>query len=378
MRVAAQAYSFPEEDIGLVTGQLGALLADGAFLTMGRHVEEFEAAFAARHGGGLAAATSSGTSALEAILEALGVAGGEVVVPTNTFAATAFAVIRAGARPVFADVGPDLCIDPDDAARRITSRTRAVVTVHIGGLISPRTPDLVEACEQHGVPLVEDAAHAHGSALGDRPAGSFGVAAAFSFFSTKVITTGEGGMVLTRDPAVHDTVRVLRDQAKVGGSNLHEQVGASWRLTEVQAMLGIAQLARLDDFIARRQAIAERYRLGLAEVPGIEVLPVPPRAFHNFYKVIALLEGVAPEELRARLRADHDIALGGYVYDVPLHRQPVFRELADGPLPVAEDLCARHVCPPVYPALTDAQVDHVVAALSQALTDRPVARVGGR
>ncbi len=368
MKVLAQVYDVADEDIDHLTAGLRDLLARRRFLTLGEHVERFEQAFAAQHGELLATATSSGTSALEAILNALDVRGGEVIVPANTFAATAFAVLHAGARPVFADIGTDLTLDPDDAARRVTRHTRAVVTVHIGGLISPGTLELAELCRDRGIPLVEDAAHAHGSTLHGRTAGTFGTAAAFSFFSTKVITTGEGGMVLTADPHLHEAVRVLRDQGKSGGGNHHEVVGSNWRLTEMQAMLGLTQVRRLPGFVARRREIAERYRTKLAGVPGLEVVPAPDGAAPNFYKLIALVDGVEPEVLRAELRAQHDVALGGYVYEVPLHQQPVLRHLADGPLPVAEDLCRRHICPPIYPSLTDEQLDHVVAAVDERMS----------
>ena len=170
-------------------------------------------------------------------------------------------------------------------------------------------------------------------------------------------------MVLTDDPHVHDTVRLFRDQGKPGGGNRPEVIGANWRLSEVQSLLGLVQLRHLDAFIARRQEIADRYRGGLADVAGVECLPVPPGCHHNFYKMIALVENVEPDQLGARLRAEHDVALGGYVYDVPLHEQAVFRDFANGPLPIAEDLCRRHICPPIYPSLTDAQVDHVIDAI---------------
>lgn len=369
MGVRAQGYTFEAEDIDFVTSSLRDLLEGNQFLTLGRFVEQFETEFAARHDGGFAVATNSGTSALEAILRSLDVAGGDVIVPTNTFAATAFAVVRAGARPVFADCGPDMTIDPADAASRITPRTRAVITVHIGGLISPGTLQLVDACALAGVPLVEDAAHAHGSALGGRSAGTFGVASAFSFFSTKVITTGEGGMVLTRDERIRDCVRLLRDQAKVAGANLHEAVGANWRLTEAQAILGIAQLRRLDQFIERRQEIAELYRTQLEGLDGVTMLPVPAGAHHNFYKLIVLLDSMEPATLAERLKSRYQVALGGTVYDVPLHHQPVFREYSGGPLPVAEDLCRRHVCPPIYPSLTDDDVDLVVTGIRECVSE---------
>lgn len=276
MKVKAQVYSFPAPDIEYVTGELRRLLEAQEFLTLGRYGEQFEQEFAAYHGAAHAIATNSGTGALEVILHALKLVGKEVVLPTNTFAATAFAIIRARARPVFADILPDMTLDPADAARRITSNTGAVVAVHIGGLISPATRVLADLCRGRGIPLVEDAAHAHGSTLDGQAAGAFGVAAAFSFFSTKVMTTGEGGMILTGDECLDRDARVLRDQAKVAGGNLHETLGYNWRMAEVQAIMGIAQLRRLGEFISRRREIAAIYDRVLANIPGIELLPVPP------------------------------------------------------------------------------------------------------
>lgn len=363
MKVKAQAYTFPAQDIDYVTGELRKLLEAQEFLTLGRYGEQFEQEFAKYHGASYAASTNSGTGALEIILHTLKLEGKEVVLPTNTFAATAFAVIRAGGRPVFADIRQDMTLDPVDAARRITPNTGAVVTVHIGGLISPATRDLVDLCGDRGIPLVEDAAHAHGSTLDGQAAGSFGVGAAFSFFSTKVMTTGEGGMVVTNDESLDHEARVLRDQGKVGGGNYHETLGYNWRMTEIQAIMGIAQLRRLNEFIARRREIAAIYDRVLAGVPGIDLLPQPANVGNNYYKYVAFVRGIAPDDLGARLKRDHNVSLGGYVYELPLHLQPAFRAFCDGPLPVAEELCRRHICPPVYPSLTDEQAEFVGEAL---------------
>jgi perosamine synthetase len=338
-------------------------------LTLGAQGERFESAFARYHGLPHAVATSSGTAALEIILRHIDVAGGEVVIPTNTFAATAFAVLAAGGRPVFADIRDDLTLDPMSVIERITPRTRAVITVHIGGLVSPATPLLADLCLEKGVALVEDAAHAHGSAFAGRSAGSFGVAGAFSFFTTKVMTTGEGGMIVTADAALHDSAVVLRDQAKVDGRNYHERVGYNWRLSELHAILGLAQLRRLDEFITRRQAIAAIYDRALASVRGITPLRCPEAARHNYYKYICLLEGVPPPELAAALRHRYAVAASGYVYDLPLHEQPAFREYATCALPVAERLCRRHICLPLYPSLTDEQALYVANAIAEILQE---------
>jgi perosamine synthetase len=332
-------------------------------------VERFESAFASYHQAPFAVATSSGTAALEIILRHIGVEGGEVVMPTNTFAATAFAVLAAGARPVFADVGEDLTLAPESAAAHITPQTRALITVHIGGLVSPSTAELVGLCRSRGIDLVEDAAQAHGSAFDGRFAGTFGIAGAFSFFTTKVMTTGEGGMVLTADESLRTAALLLRDQAKVNGRNYHERAGYNWRLSELHAILGEVQLRRLDEFIARRQAIAAIYDRLLAGAPGITPLCRPPGLRHNYYKYICLLDRIPPADLAMALRRRFDIATSGYVYDVPLHEQPVFRSYANGPLPVAEDLCRRHICLPLYPSLTDEQAAYVGSAVNQILKD---------
>ena len=369
MRVAAQAYSFSPQDIAYITGEFRQLLEGHEFLTLGRYGEQFEQEFAQYHAAPYAVATNSGTGALEVILRALGVEGKEVIVPANTFAATAFAVIRAGARPVFADIQPDLTLDPTDAARRITEQTAAVITVHIGGLISPATIEVSGLCRSRNIPLVEDAAHAHGSTLNGKAAGAFGVAAAFSFFSTKVMTTGEGGMIVTADERLERIARVLRDQGKVGGGNYHESCGYNWRMPEVQAIMGLAQLRRLNEFITRRQEIAAIYDRLLARVPGLELLPVPASVHHNYYKYVAFVRGIAPEEIKVRLRRAYQIALGGYVYELPLHEQPVFRAFYQESLPVAEELCRQHICPPIYPDLTDEQAEFVGQSLRQELFD---------
>ena len=367
LKVAAQVYDFSEEDIEEITSELRAVLTNRRYLTLGEHGTRFESAFASYHRAPFAVATSSGTAALEIILRHIGVAGGEVVMPTNTFAATAFAVLAAGARPVFADVCEDLTLSPESAADRITGRTRAVVTVHIGGLVSPATRALVELCRSKGIELVEDAAHAHGSALDGRFAGTFGIAGAFSFFTTKVMTAGEGGMILTADESLRAAALELRDQGKVDGRNYHERIGYNWRLSELHAILGEVQLRRLDEFIARRQAIAAIYDGLLAAVPGINPLRTPPGVRHNYYKYICFLDRIPPAELAATLRRRFDIAASGYVYDVPLHEQPAFRSYADGPLPVAERLCRRHVCLPLYPSLTDQQATYVGSAIVEIL-----------
>jgi perosamine synthetase len=368
-KIPAQRYDFSEDDIRFVVERLAELLRSRSFLTLGAYGEEFERRFAAYSGVRHAIAVASGTAALEIILRAIGVEGGEVIVPTNTFAATAFAVVHAGGRPVFADCADDLGSDPADVERHVGAATRAVVVVHIGGLISPRVTALRSLCQERGVPLVEDAAHAHGSRLHGEQPGSFGIAAAYSFFSTKVLTTAEGGMVVTDDDGVAATARLLRDQAKEAGQNLHRQVGHNWRMSELHALLGLAQLARLDELLAARRRVAAVYDAILAgSGDRLRPLPVPAGAAPNYYKYVLFVgDGApAPRELARQLDAEHGVRLGGAVYDVPLHEQPVFAPFARGGLPRAERLCPRHLCPPIYPSLRDEEAVHVAECLLKA------------
>jgi dTDP-4-amino-4,6-dideoxygalactose transaminase len=334
-------------------------------LTLGPIGARLEESFAARHQAEHAVAVASGTSALEIVLRIVGVAGREVIVPANTFHATAAAVLAAGGTPRFADCDPaTLAIDPESVAARIGPQTAAVVVVHIGGYVAPSVLDLRAQCDAAGIALVEDAAHAHGASLDGRSAGTFGVAGTFSFYPTKVIAGGEGGMILTDDPHVAEEARIYRDQGKASFlTNLHTRLGNNWRMSEPHAAITITQLKRLDEFIGHRTEVARGYDAALPEL-GFAPVSISSRSVTNYYKYIAYLpEGVDRAVLKKRLREEYDVALSGEVYEVPLHLQPVFEPWSDGPLPGAEELCARHVCLPVSAVMTQGQVDHVIASL---------------
>jgi len=361
-------YYFPSEKIDWALEKYKEILKTGAFLTNGKYCEEFEEKYAKYNGSKYAVSTSNGTSALEAMFSAIGVNGFDVIVPTNTFAATAFAVVKAGGRPVFADCTHDLTVDPQDVKNKITEKTKAVVTVHIGGLISPHTYDLIEICKKKGVTLVEDAAHAHGSELDKKKAGTFGAAGGFSFFSTKVMTTGEGGMMVTDNEEIYEKARLLRDQSKAGGREYHEMIGSNWRMTEFQALLGLIQLELLDKFIEERNRIARIFSKGLENVSTLKPLEIPKNVRHNFYKyVIFAPRGFDREALRQKLRNEYGVRLSGCVYELPCHLQPIFKELKTGNLPVAEDLCTRHICPPIYTTMTDDEAVYVADSIRRCI-----------
>lgn len=369
MRVPAARIVFSEADRAQITAAATEILSSGQ-LTLGAYTRDFEDAFAHAHGAPFAVAVNCGTAALEIILRAIGVTGADVVLPTNTFAATAFAVLRAGGRPVFADVSPrTLALSAATVEAALTADTKAVVIVHIGGLIPDDIGEVQALCAARGLMLVEDAAHAHGSTRAGRHAGSFGAAAAFSFYPTKVITSGEGGMILTADERIRDEALLFRDQGKAGFlGNVHIREGYAWRMSELHAVTGLVHLRRLPEFLANRARIAALYDAAIDEIAGVERILVPPGDVNNYYKYVVLPRpGVDRSSLRKELKERHGVGLAGEVYEAPLHQQPVFEQHAGGALPVAEDLCARHICLPVHSDMTDQEADHVLTALSAAL-----------
>jgi perosamine synthetase len=367
MGVQAARVVFPAADRAEIAAAVTEILGSG-MLTLGPYTRQFESAFAAAHSveSAGAVAVSSGTAALEIALRCAGVAGRDVIVPANTFYATGAAVLAAGARLVFADVDPaTFALSPDTLAAALTTGTAAVVLVHIGGLITPAADDLRRVCADRGITLIEDAAHAHGSTLGGRPAGSFGTAAAFSFYPTKVVTSGEGGMILTGSADLAGEARIYRDQGKGSFSaNHHVRNGYAWRMSELHAVTGLVHLRRMAAAIERRRQVAARYGAALAGLDGLAPLAEPPGCRGNFYKYIVVLP---PGLDRARFKKEaadrHQVRLAGEVYDVPLHQQPVFAPFAGPALPAAEDICARHVCLPVHSDMTDAEADQVTEAV---------------
>lgn len=334
---------------------------DEAFLTNHSLVREFEKQLSTFCGLSWSIATASGTSALECTLKALNVAGKKVIIPTNTFIATATAVLNAGAIPVILDVEPEyfsLCPDSLEQALEEFKDVAAVVTVHIGGLISPTIETIAERCKAYGVPLVEDAAHAFGCKLGGTPAGGFGTAGCLSFFLTKVLTTGEGGAVVSNQSEFQERIISARQFGKSDDNPLvHESAGTNGKMSEFQAALGLVELGRVKERISKRQEIALRYQKNLAGSAWRAISP-PSSAECSYYKQIVLCP--VPRPLVRRSLQQANIALTGGVYEFPLHRQPVLSlAILRAAYPVAESFADSHICPPCYPEVTVEDVDRV-------------------
>jgi dTDP-4-amino-4,6-dideoxygalactose transaminase len=328
-------------------------------LAQGAEVAAFENEFSQLIQGRACVAVSSGTAALHLSLLALGIGpGDEVIIPSFTFPATANAVHLCGAKPVFADVlAADYCLDADSVRASIGPKTAAVIVVHLYGQTADLKP-LMSLCNSRGLALIEDACQAHGALYEGEPAGTFGSAAAFSFYATKNMTTGEGGMVVLGDDEVAHRVRLLRNHG-ISAPDTQELIGMNMRMAEMAAAMGRVQLRRLPDSIKRRSQNAHRYSSLLA---GVVVPPdIPGRTpAWNLYTIRVV------EDRDLVLRRLNDVGVESRVYyRTPIHRLKPFEILASLPM---TDLLSREVLSlPVHPRVTGRDVETVVKLLHEAL-----------
>jgi dTDP-4-amino-4,6-dideoxygalactose transaminase len=347
-----------------------ACLHDGTYIG-GPAVTAFEREWAAYCGVDHAVGVASGTDALQLSLTALGIgAGDEVVVPANTFIATAAAVARAGAIPRFADVSDNtLLMTPHTLAEAVTPRTRAVIIVHLYGQM-PDMTGLLATAQRAGITVIEDAAQAHGAEWDGRRAGSFGEAACFSFYPAKNLgACGDAGAVVTSRPELADRIRSLANHGRPHGDlhYIHDCLGTNSRLDALQAIMLSGKLARLDTWTERRIALASRYRdlLSSCEFTGTELklTDATPLARHVYHLFVVRL--TRRDSVRAEL-AQRGIQTGVH-YPVPCHRQPPLRRFAERPLPAAEQSASQLLSLPMFPHLTDRQVDFVCESLCEAV-----------
>jgi perosamine synthetase len=376
-RIPVARPSFGPEEEALVARALRS-----GWVTQGPLVADFERRFAERVGAAEAVAVSSGTAALFLALHALGVGpGDEVIVPSLTFIASVNAIVHCGATPVFADVDPRTYnLDPRAVRGALTARTRALMAVHQLGF--PADLDgLEQALAGSGAVLVEDAACAVGSRHRGRPIGGCGHLACFSFHPRKVVVTGEGGMLTSDDRELAARLRRLRHQG-MSVSDLerdradrvviesYPEVGYNFRLSDLHAALGLAQLEKLDRFLARRRALAARYDAALAGMPALALPEVPAHAEPNYQSYIVRLAG-APQAARNRLLdALHARGVASRRGLMAVHLEAPYREARrPGPLVHTEAAASQTFLLPLYHDLAEAQQDRVIEALREALTE---------
>lgn len=351
-------------------------LHEGWISSRGPWIERFEAAVAARVGRRFGIAVNNGSAALEVALAALDVgAGDEVVLPAHTIIACALAVLRVGAAPILADSEPSSwCLDPADAERRISPRTRAIMVPHLYGL--PVDMAAVEGlAARHGIAIVEDASQMIGATCLGRPCGSFGAVSTFSFYANKNLTTGEGGMVLTDDPVIAGKARTYRDLgAQPDRRFVHEDAGWNYRLGSLSAAFGLGQLAGLDARLARKRAIGLAYRTRLQ---AIEELILPPTELaqgpNSYWAAGMLLRGGQRDDVDALLAMLAARGIEARPFFWPMHRQPVFERegrFAGESHPVAENLSATGFYLPCGADLALESVQYVCTTLIETLRKR--------
>ena len=328
----------------------------------GRFVNEFEVRFAERIRVDHAASVCNGTAALHVALMALGIGpGDEVIVPTLTYIASVNAIAYTGATPVFVDsLRSTWQVDPEDVRRRITARTRAIMAVHLYGQACDMDA-IVAIAEEHRLFVVEDCAEAFGSLYGGRHVGTFGDIAAFSFFGNKTITTGEGGMVVSNDKTLIERARHLKGQGLAAHREYwHDVVGYNYRMTNIEAAIGLAQLERADQLIERKRDLAARYAAALAHLP-IDIHSQASGTIHSYWMFSILVERDDQRDPLRKHLAAAGIETRPLFY--PVHTMPIYAQNYRKHR-VAEDLAWRGINLPSWPGLQQQQVDKVITEIN--------------
>ena len=331
-----------------------------------KYVRKFESEFAKIVGCNFSVATTSCTDALAISLRAIDVRNKVVLIPSNTFVATAIAIENAGGKIQLLEIEDEnFSICPDDLSDKISNEVGAVILVHIGGIISKNFPTIREICVDNGVPLIEDAAHAHGSKLYDEFAGSIGQIGCFSFFPTKPMTTGEGGMICTNDESLYNKMNSMKSfgtELIEGSITWINDQGCHSRISEITGLFGFLECLRYPSRFRQRNKLAKRY---IEKLQCSEFDPVLQSGGDcSFYKFILKTE-IDTQWLRDYC-ARENISLTGEVYKIPIHKHPLYQnKYGKVVLPVTEKVCESHICPPLYPELQLSEVDYICEVLRE-------------
>ncbi len=347
---------FPEDEINWLLEEFKNILQGNAPLSMGSRVKEFEGTFANYVGADYAVGTNSCTAALEIALRSIGIQkGDEVIIPAETFIATGSAVVSEGATPVFCDINPkSFCIGLNELKKQVTEKTKAVIIVHMAGMISPDALKIKEYCQQENMTLIEDAAHAIGASIQGVYAGNIGDISCFSFYPTKIMTTAEGGMLLCSDKDLFEKATSFRNRGRDINTQgeVYSRLGTNNRMTEFAALLGISQLKCLNNFLETRRMIARIYneKIQVSDVSHlVQPIIVPEEINHSYWRYLITLDPSINREVIKEELAKDNIA-SDWAYYPALHLQPYFMQqykTYKGLCPVAEDSLERNICLPI-------------------------------
>lgn len=339
---------------GILTTGLGA----------GPKVSEFEKKYAVFADAKHAIAVNTGTAALHAALMAVGIkAGDEVILPAFTFVATAEAVVLAGGKPVFADIDPiTYTLSPEAVKRAITEKTRAIIPVDLYGLPAD-TKAIKEIASGHNIAVVEDCAQSHGATYEGKPAGAYADVACWSLYAAKNIGTGEGGVVTTNSDDLAEKVRMVRTHGEKTKYN-SLMLGTNYRMTEIQAAIGIVQLSRLSEFFAARSRNAQRMTEKLSACSKLTLPPKLSNRTHSWYLYTVRINEAEAEERNSVIKAMHEKGFGAEAYyPIPINKMPYYREnFGDFDLPETERAARKVISLPIHPGVTEEQVDAIAKA----------------
>ncbi len=354
---------FPKEDIEQILPAIGKVLEEGQFRN-GKNVALFENMVAQYIGVGGAVAFDSDSSAYETALHYFGAKDKEVIVCTNSFVSVPNSVVAVGAKPVFADIRADtLSMDPDSLRKNISPNTCGVIVTHIAGFPNPDLEEIMAICRDHSFFLLEDATHAIGASVNGQKIGSFGDAAVFAFTPTKVLTTGEGGMLVTDNLEMAKFSKKFSFYGSGVGKTNFVNLGRHMVLPEISAILGIYQLKRLDEFVKKRNKVAQEYDEALNNINSVQTIKNPLGFYGAYYKYpLTLSKNIDKQKLVTDLFQDYGIETGNVFYP-PCHMQGVYRKLGAfsyGNLQVSEQVLERTITLPMHTALTDADVEFVL------------------
>jgi dTDP-4-amino-4,6-dideoxygalactose transaminase len=354
---------FPKEDLDQLMPEIRKVLEDGQFRN-GKNVSLFEQMVAQYVGIKNAVAFDSDSSAYETVLRYFDVNGGEVVVCTNSFVSVPNSVVFAGGKVVFADIRAEtLSMNSESLLQNISPNTRGVIVTHIAGFPNPDLKRIVEICRDHRLFLIEDATHAIGATVNGQQAGTFGDAAVFAFTPTKVLTTGEGGMLITNNVALSEFAKRYSFYGSGVGKTNFVDLGRHMVLPEISAILGIYQLKRIEEFIARRNKIAAVYNEELDQISTMRTVKAPSGWRSSYYKYPLVLDGkIDKAEFTRSLFEDFGVETGNVFYP-PCHLQAVYKKLGAasyGSLLTAEQVLSRTITLPMHVGLTDEDVDYVL------------------
>jgi len=336
-------------------------------LVQGKYVKDFETRFAAFIGTRYAVATNSCTSALEIVIKSASIKNKKILVPSQTFVATGNSVISSGNIPVFIDMNEDtLCMSLKSIQKNMSKDVAAIILVHIGGLITPEYYDIKSFCDKHNILIIEDSAHAIGSSIDNQKAGSLGIAGCFSFYPTKIMTTGEGGMITTDSKELADLCRLYRNHGGDGQNFYYSS--SNYRMTEVNACIGLTQMDELNSFIENRNRIASTYSRLLADVKKIKMLPTYNNIFNCYWNIYFVLESTVNRSIFVSKLLESGIQTGD-AYSPPCHKQEVFKKYISScqDFSVTNDILQRHISLPMYVELKEDEIKFIVTKIKEAL-----------